>query len=418
MTGLGYFAIGLRGPSGSRRWDAGPKTGQSGEDVMHQAGSYAYLPLERVVFGRPAAEAAVEEAARIGARRVFIVASKSLARNTPVIRTIAAALGTRYAGLFDGCVQHSPRASVIAAARAARAASPDLILTVGGGTAIDTVKVLQICLAHEVDTTEALDGLHASVGADGKRLVPEIKSSPVRQVVVPTTLSGAEFSNLAGVTDERIRQKHSFIGPDVGARAVILDPEVTVYTPEWLWLSTGVRGVDHAVETLCSIDAHPYCDGLALHALRLFAGALPRTGDMAARLTCQQASWLAASSIARVNYGASHGIGHALGAFADVPHGHTSCVMLPHVMRYNERATAAAQGQIAEALGRPGVPAADVIAELIAALKQPTTLRAVGVKREQLLKIAEAAMHNIWVRTNPQPIRSPDDVMRILEAAW
>ena len=385
---------------------------------MQKAGSYAYLPLERVVFGRPAAEAAVEEAARVGARRVFIVASKSLARNTPVIGTISDALGASYAGLFDGCVQHSPRASVIAATRAVRAAKPDLILTVGGGTALDTVKVLQICLAHDVDSTEALDGLHASVGPDGKRVVPDIKPSPVRQVAVPTTLSGAEFSNLAGVTDERIRQKHSFIGPDVGARAVILDPEVTVHTPEWLWLSTGVRGVDHAVETLCSIDAHPYCDGLALHAVRLFAEALPHQDDLSARLTCQQASWLAASSIARINYGASHGIGHALGAFADVPHGHTSCVMLPHVMRYNERATATKQRLIAEAMGHPGAAAADVIAELIATLKQPATLRAVGVKRDQLPKIAEAAMSNIWVRNNPQPIRSPEDVMQILEAAW
>lgn len=385
---------------------------------MQAASSYAYLPLERVVFGRPAADAAVEEAARLGATRVFIVASKSLARNTPVIRTIADALGSRYVGLFDSCVQHSPRASVVAAARAVRAAEPDLILTVGGGTALDTVKVLQICLAHNVDSAEALDGLHISVGPDGKRVTPQIKPSPVRQVAVPTTLSGAEFSNLAGITDERIRQKHSFIGHDIGARSVILDPEVTVHTPEWLWLSTGVRGVDHAVETLCSIDAQPYCDGLALHALRLFAEALPRTDDLAARLTCQQASWLAASSIARVNYGASHGIGHALGAFADVPHGHTSCVILPHVMRYNEPATTAKQRLIAEAMGRPDVAAADVIAEMIATLKQPTTLRAVGVKREQLPKIAEASMNNIWVRTNPQPIRSVDEVMQILEAAW
>ena len=291
-------------------------------------------------------------------------------------------------------------------------------MTVGGGTAIDTVKVLQICLAHNVDSAESLDGLHATVGADGKRHVPDIRPSPIRQIVVPTTLSGAEFSNLAGVTDERIRQKHSFIGPDIGARAVILDPEATLYTPEWLWLSTGVRGVDHAVETLCSSEANPYCDGLALHALRLFAQALLRPEDLAARLQCQQASWLAASSIARVNYGASHGIGHVLGAFADVPHGHTSCVMLPHVMRYNEPVTAGKQRLIAEAMGRSGVPAADAVAGLISSLKQPRTLRDVGVKREQLPKIAEAAMRNIWVRTNPQPIRSPDDVMQILEAAW
>jgi maleylacetate reductase len=385
---------------------------------MTCVGSYAYLPLERVVFGRPAAEAVDEEAERIGAKRVFIVASMSLATTTPVVRDIAAVLGPRHVGLFDGCVQHSPRSIVVAAAQAVRAAAPDLILTVGGGTAIDTVKVLQICLAHGVEKAEDLDALHVSVGPDGKRRTPDIRPSPVRQTVVPTTLSGAEFSNLAGITDERIRAKHSFIGPDIGARAVILDPAVTTHTPLWLWLSTGVRGVDHAVETLCSIDAHPYCDGLALHALRLFAQALPRHDDLAARLVCQQASWLAASSIARVNYGASHGIGHALGAFADVPHGHTSCVMLPHVMRFNEVATAEKQRQIAGAMGRPGARAADAVAELIATLGQPTTLRAVGVKRDQLTKIADAAMQNLWVRTNPRPIRSAEEVMQILEAAW
>jgi len=100
---------------------------------MNKAGGYGYLPLERVVFGRPAAEAAVGEMARVGANRVFIVASKSLARKTPVVSAIAAALGSHYVGLFDGCVQHSPHASGIEAARAVREASPDLILTVGGG---------------------------------------------------------------------------------------------------------------------------------------------------------------------------------------------------------------------------------------------------------------------------------------------
>ena len=386
---------------------------------MSKPGAYAYLPLERVVFGVPAADAAAQEAARIGAKRVFIVASKTLSTKTPLVRDIADALGKRYVGLFDACVAHTPRSSVLAAARAVREAKPDLILTVGGGTPIDTVKVLQICLAHNVDSIEGLDALHMSVAPDGTRTVPTIKPSPVRQVAVPTTLSGAEFSNLGGVTDERTRLKESFMGADIGARAVILDAAATVYTPEWLWLSTGVRGLDHAVETLCSIDAHPYCDGLALHALRLFAENLPKSdGDLAARLACQQASWLAASSIARVNYGASHGIGHVLGSIADVPHGHTSCVMLPHVMRFNEEATRDKQSLIAEAMGRPGVPAADVVAEWIAALGQPTTLRAVGVKREQLPQIAEAAMSNLWVRTNPQPINSPDDVMRILEAAW
>jgi alcohol dehydrogenase class IV len=376
---------------------------------------YAYLPLERVVFGRPAAQAAAEEVARIGARRVFVVASRSLSRTTPVVRTIRQALGAHDAGLFDECVAHTPWPSVIAAADAVRRAGPDLILTVGGGTPIDTVKILQLVLAHGARAPEDLERLR----------VPELREarpSPVRQVAIPTTLSGAEFSNLGGGTDLRTRVKHSFVGPDIGARSVILDPAVTLHTPAWLWLSTGIRGVDHAIEALCSVDAHPYCDGLALHALRLFAEGLPATQaapqDLRARLLCQQASWLAASTIARVNYGASHGIGHALGAAAGVPHGHTSCIMLPHVLRHNEPATAARQKLAAEALGHPGRPAADAVADLVRALGQPATLREAGVQREQLPAVAAAAMKNRWVLSNPQPIRSEQDVMRLLEAAW
>lgn len=378
-------------------------------------GSYAYLPLERVVFGLPAAQAAADEAARIGARKVFVVSSKSLSRKTPAIEEIRRALGGRDAGLFDECVAHTPWPSVIAAANAVRKANPDLILTVGGGTPIDTVKILQLVLAHGARVPEDLERLRAPD-------LKEAKASPVRQVAIPTTLSGAEFSNLGGGTDVRTRIKHGFTGPDIGPRSVILDPAITLHTPEWLWLSTGIRGVDHAAEALCSVDAHPYCDGLALHALRLFAGALPRTQavpeDLAARLQCQQASWLAASTIARVNYGASHGIGHQLGAVAEVPHGHTSCIMLPHVLRYNEPATQAKQRLIAEALGQPGMSAGDAVAALVRALGLPATLRAAGVEREQLTTIAAASSKTRWVLSNPRPIRSEQDVMRLLEAAW
>jgi alcohol dehydrogenase class IV len=183
-----------------------------------------------------------------------------------------------------------------------------------------------------------------------------------------------------------------------------------------------VRGVDHAVEALLSTQANAYCDGLALHALHLFAAALPRSRrepeNLAARLACQQASWLAASTIARVPYGASHGIGHALGAAAGVPHGHTSCVMLPHVMRYNEPVTRDRQKLVAAALGKPHLSGADAVAGLIAGLEQPATLRGVDVTREHFPKIVEGALKNHWVKLNPRPIRTPDDVLQLLEAAW
>ncbi len=277
--------------------------------------------------------------------------------------------------------------------------------------------MLQICLAHDVQTTDALDGLHISVGPDGQRHVPDIKPSPVRQIVVPTTLASAEFSNPGAATEERTRTKHAYMGADIGARAVILDPAVTVHTLEWLWHSTGVRGIDHVVETLCSIDAHPYCDGLALHALRLFRG--KPVGQQLCGAACLPAGVLAGGVVDRAGELRRQSRHRArfgrLRQSAAWPH---ELRDLPHVMRFNEPATRDKQRSIAEAMGRPNLPAADAVGDLIARLGQPTTLRAVGVERAQLPKIAEASMQNLWVRTNPQPLRSADDVMKLLEAAW
>ncbi len=120
----------------------------------------------------------------------------------------------------------------------------------------------------------------------------------------------------------------------------------------------------------------------------------------------------------RVPYGASHGIGHQLGAVAGVPHGYTSCVMLPHVMAYNEPATAERQQRIANALGKPNQPAAASMGELIASLGMPTRLRDVGVERHHFDAIANGSLANAWVRANAQPITSADEVLSILERAY
>jgi maleylacetate reductase len=121
---------------------------------------------------------------------------------------------------------------------------------------------------------------------------------------------------------------------------------------------------------------------------------------------------------AGVTKGASHGIGHVLGGTAHVPHGYTSCVMLPHVLRFNEPVNAARQAWVAEALGRPGGSAADAVADLIAGLGLPGTLRAAGVRPDQLEEIATKSMHDRWVHTNPRKIDGPAVIRQLLDAAW
>ena len=385
-------------------------------------GLHEFLAQDRVIWGKPAAQAVIEEADRRAAKRVFIVTSKTLNRKTNAVQQIRDALGPRHAGTFDECVEHTPRASVIAAAKAARAAAPDMVLTFGGGTAIDTVKVMLIAIAHDLTRPEELGDYHLRINPDGSRHTPAIKPPPYRQVVLSTTLSAAEFSDFGGCTDTARKVKDGYAGKYSGAAAVILDPAVTVHTPQWLWLSTAIRAVDHAVEGICSIQPSPLIEAASLHALRLFGRSLKRTGDdgadMEARLECLQGAWLSGFGILRVPYGASHGIGHSLGAVTGMSHGYTSCIMLPHVMRWNFDATKAAQTRIALAMGRGDGDAPQAVADLVAALGLPTRLRDLGVKQEQFAQIARGAQENLWVRTNPRPINGAADLLALLEAAW
>jgi maleylacetate reductase len=141
--------------------------------------------------------------------------------------------------------------------------------------------------------------------------------------------------------------------------------------------------------------------------------------DLEARLDCQLGAWMSmVGSQTGVPKGASHGIGHVLGGTAHVPHGYTSCVMLPHVLRFNHAVNADRQALVSEALGRPGDPAADVVAGLIAALGLPQTLRDVDVKPDQLDRIAELSMHDRWIHTNPRKIEGPKVIRELLDAAW
>ncbi|MGA9322214.1 MAG: iron-containing alcohol dehydrogenase [Xanthobacteraceae bacterium] len=386
------------------------------------SGVYEFLPQDRVIFGRPASEAVAETADRMAKRRLLIVASRTLNRKTDVISKIRSALGERCLGVFDECVEHVPRASVLALASAVRNSEPDLIVTVGGGTPIDTVKVMLLVLAAGVDDEPGFDGMRIRVGADGTRVIPAIKDPPLRQIIVPTTLSGAEFSNLGGSTDPARNVKDLYTGRLIGGQVIILDPAVTVHTPPGLWLSTGIRAVDHAVETICSRKPQPFTDATCIHALRLLSKSLPANradpADLAGRLDSQLAVWLATTGLGRVDWGASHGIGHQLGAVANVPHGHCSCVMLPSVLRWNRSVNAPQQAVVAQAMGAGDGDAAAAVAKLVESLGQPTRLRDVGVQPRHYDAIADGAMQNVFVRSNPRPITEPAQVREMLEMAW
>ncbi len=389
---------------------------------MALKGVYRFIAQERVHFGKLAGDAVLEEAVLRDAKRVLIVASTTLAEKTDVVTNIERKLDSRYADTWTGTREHVPRSSVLELVSYIREVQPDLIVTVGGGTPIDTVKVALVGLAENIGTADELDAYYIRVKQGGALEVPPVGAPPVRQIIVPTTLSGAEFSNLGAAVDPKTEIKHLYTGHEVCGDAVILDPTACLHTPEWLWLSTGMRAVDHAVESICSKAPQPFTDATCSRALGMLASSMRQTkadpSDTDARLQSQLGVWLATTGLGRIPWGASHGIGHQLGAVANVPHGHCSCVMLPSVLRYNFETNSTQQDEVARAMGHAAGPAADAVAELIADLGMPSRLRDVGVTREQFDAIAQGSVHNVFVSQNPRKIESADQILEILEMAW
>lgn len=377
---------------------------------------FTYFDIDRVVTSQPFDEAVADEVERSGAQRAFLLVGGTLSRETDTVDRIRARLKDRLAGQCNRMGAHTPIDQVVEAANQARAAKADLIVTVGGGSVTDGGKLIVLCLGNDVTDMDAL----RRYGGLGD-LKPQAPS--VRQIAVPTTLSAGEFNRTAGGTDPVRHVKQSYVHPMLVPQAIILDPALTLHTPEWLWLSTGIRAVDHAVEDICSIKAHPYVDGTAAHALTLLNRGLRRVkekpDDLNARLDCQIGTWMSMiGAMAGVVKGASHGIGHMLGGTADVPHGYTSCIMLPHVLRYNKPVNAAQQAKVSAAFGRPSDDAAEAVSDLVQSLGLPQRLRDVGVKREQFREIAEHAMHDRYIPANPREIDGPEAVIEILEMAW
>jgi maleylacetate reductase len=380
-------------------------------------GTHRFPRQEQVTYGRPAAEVVAGLAKAWGCSRLMITTTASL--KDGLAAEMALALGGLCAGVFAGIGAHSPREGVIAGAALARALDADLLVALGGGSVIDATKVMQLALWADLTDVGQLDAYRAGRGngrVDAATIAPG-----VRMVAVPTTLSAAEFTPFAGVTDTAARSKEGYAHPQLAPRAVILDPATTVSTPPQLWFSTGMKAVDHAVEQLCGPNRAPFADALAADGLRRLARGLPATratpDDLDARLECQFGMWLAMSGAgAGQGLGASHAIGHTLGGSYGVPHGITSCVILPAVLAWSALAAGPQQAVVTELLGAPG-PASEAVRDLVTSLGLPSDLKSVGIRRDQFQAIAEHTMHDRGVRSNPRPITGPADIVEILELA-
>lgn len=382
--------------------------------------------MEAVTFGRSVVEALPEEIENCGAERIFLIFSETLDRTTNEVQKLRTTLGSKLVGQFSSIGAHTPREGVIAATKEVRDTSADILVTFGGGSITDGAKAVTLCLANDIFKPEDIDLLLPQKDSDGCLLPPDFSGPQLNQICIPTTLSAAEFTAVAGVTDQRTSTKEMLRHPDIMPHAVILDPIAAQFTPEWLFLSTGIRAIDHCVEGICSNEAHAFGDAFAVKGLSLLARGLPHLKsdptDLAARLDCQIGAWMSAGPlVSGVPMGASHGIGYVLGARFGIPHGHTSCIMLPAVMRWNKIANSERQTLVADTLGvideSVSNDAGDRLDALISGLGMPRNLNSVGINREYFQEIAELAMSTQWVPRNPRTIAGPAEIVEILELA-
>lgn len=352
------------------------------------SGSFGYANPRTIHWGPGTlAERLAQE---LGSRRAFVVTTRSVVANPALGGRLKTLLGSRVAGEFVCVGQHAPAAAVAAAVRAAALARPDVLISFGGGSPIDAAKAVAFALATGLDLADP----RAAV------LARDFTPSPadlLPHLAIPTTLSAAELSGLAGFTTEDEHEKVGLRSEALIPRAVFFDAELTLETPLALWLSTGIRAVDHAVETLLAPGSHPFSDTLALEALRRLRASLLAThadpADLSARTESQLGAWFSFTLPGPAAAGLSHTLGKRIGSRHAIPHGVSSCLMLPHVLRYLAPRTLAAQARIASALGvdvrempleQAALQASDAVADLIVRLDLPTHLAAYGLTHGDL----------------------------------
>jgi maleylacetate reductase len=389
---------------------------------MRVKGTHLFPTMERVVFGRPAAKALMDEVERLNARRVFLIVSQTLASTTDEIKKISDALGERFAGVFSGVAQHTTRQGAIETTRAALDAKADLVVAIGGGSVVDIAKITLLCMEHKILDENGLDGYEIQVDEQGRRKVKPFKGPTVRMIAIPSSLSGGEYNAACLVTDTRRDLKQTFHHPNMMPITIILDPELLPFAPEALLLGSGTRAMDHAIEALCSPQGNPLIDAVVLRGIELMREWLPRARadrtDNEANGQCQVASWLCSAGLqSRVPMGASHAIGHVLGGTCHVPHFLCTPVMMPGILEFNLPYTESAQLSLVKALGRTGVSASEAFRDFCVSLGLPTSLRDVDVGPDQFELIAQNTMTEFFIFSNPRPVRDPAGVLEILKLA-
>ncbi len=380
--------------------------------------AFIYRNPTKIIFGENTVNDIGIEVAELGCSKAFIVTDKGVVE-AGLAERVKKALGSKLAGVYDEVIQDSGVHVINEASAIAKEAGADCLVSLGGGSVIDTAKGMAILL-KEGGKLEDYAGFQL------------LTRPQTPHLAIPTTAgTGAEVTMTAVVKDWDKNQKllfsSSFNNPWVG----MLDPTIVEGLPPMLTATTGMDAFTHSVEAMHSLQASPMGDAVALHAIRLISEFLPKSvqdgSDLVARGQMQCAATLGGIAFDNTMVGLPHAMAHSLGGLFKVPHGLANSIVLPHAMRFNLEEVADRYRLVAEAMrldikGKSDLEAAEAAIEAIEEMTKktgiPQRLRDAGVPEEGLKDVAELCMYDGSIVYNPRVISEADEIIEVCKQAW
>ncbi|EAG4504450.1 lactaldehyde reductase [Listeria monocytogenes] len=306
--------------------------------------------------------------------------------------------------LFDGVVPNPTIQNVTDGVKAAQQSEADCIIAIGGGSPIDTAKAIGIIVTNpEFSDVRSLEGLAAT------------KNPCLPILAVPTTSgTAAEVTINYVITDEENQRKFVCVDPHDIPIVAFVDSDLMMGMPKALAAATGMDAMTHAIEGLITKGAWEMTDMLHVKAVEIIGRSLRNAvnGDQESREEMALGQYIAGMGFSNVGLGLVHGMAHPLSAWYNIPHGVACAALLPTVMKYNKDFTGDKYRLIAEALGLPSARqlplesvrdiACEAIEELSKDVGIPTTLSELGVKEEDIPKIATDAFSDVCTPGNPK----------------
>lgn len=353
-----------------------------------------FLP-NNLIFGFGAVEKVGEKAKEFGKSKALIITDKGIVEAGLLERVL---IPLEQAGveaqIFDQ-IEPNPRDhTVVKAFEYGKKKGCEVIIGLGGGSSIDAAKAVGVLMTNPGPLRDYLRGTAV------KNPLPPL-------IAIPTTAgTGTEATQFSVVTDTERSFKTGIGSPLLMPKVGIVDPSLMESMPPSLAAATGMDALTHAIEAFVSVNAQPFSDAMALHAIRLIGRYLrPSVANGAhqeARSEMAIASTLAGMAFSNAGVGLVHAMAHPLGGRFDVPHGVANAILLPTVMRFNLIARLEKFGQVARALGEKveelsaveaGKKAVEAVGQLSADIGIPGHLSEVSVKGEGLSQLAADAMN-------------------------